>query len=523
MPIPGSRPADDAPDVVRAPADALKHSFVQGLLWTGGMKWATQLISWPIMLVIARILTPADFGFVALVTVWTRLIMLLTEGGLGAAVVLGPPIGRDQLRQLNAVAMLLSVGAFGFASLLALPIAAFYDDADLRWVMTGVAGTFVLEGAMLIPVARLRRSMRFRELAMADGARAIVDALVTVTLAILGARYWSLVGGYAAGVGTAAAFAVYQAPTGLQWPRLAIIGETATRARQILTSSVASFLYGSADVVIGGRLLGAAAVGAYSFAGTIASAPRDKLVATLARVTPSIFGAIGSDPARTRSYVESLTQVLAITIFPIMGGIAATAPTLVPLVLGPQWDASVVPLQFLCISAAFMGVNVLVPQVLLAAGNARSVARNSILSLSVYVPLFYLFARAWGVAGLAAAWALANPVLNAWLVVLMCRTIHLPLGRYARLVVPPLVATIAMAIAVTFASALEWTGDSNRAAHLALQVLVGVAVYLAALLVLDRGATATVVGYLRAVRDGLPVASAARLHLTTSSRRGDSD
>src|SRR5690348_4942866 len=129
-----------SPDSLSALDDLrLKKSLIRGVMWTGGVKWLAQLISWPLMIVIARILTPADFGFVALVTVWTRLIMLLTEGGVGGAIVLGPPLEKRTLFQLNSVAVSLSLTAFAVACALSVPIAKFYGSPDLVWVMISIA------------------------------------------------------------------------------------------------------------------------------------------------------------------------------------------------------------------------------------------------------------------------------------------------------------------------------------------------------------------------------------------------
>ena len=465
---------------------SLKKSLVQGVLWTGGVKWIAQLVSWPIMIIIARLLTPADFGFVALVTVWTRLILLVTEGGVGGAIVFGPSLDSKTLRQLNAIAISLSVAAFAVACVAALPVARFYRSGDLTWVMIAVAGTFLLEGAMLIPTARMRRDMRFRELALADAARAIADSCVTLTLAYLGGRYWSLVGGYVSGVVVVAIISICLCPTGYDRPSWATVGPTLRYAFDLLLTSITSFLYTSSDLLIAGRILGATAVGAYSFAGTLAYAPGEKLVSVLTRVTPSIFGTIGADKASTRTYVEKITSLLAITTLPVLGGIAATAPTLVPLLLGSQWNATIVPLQLVCVHAAVVAVTGIVTQVLQATGNARVVTQNSFLALLVYPPAFYFFGTSWGIIGIAAAWACISPILVVRLVWRMCGVIELSSAKYARMLVPATLSTLWMFGWVRGIAHYFVSTPVPGIANLAVEVGIGIVAYTIAIAILDR-------------------------------------
>jgi PST family polysaccharide transporter len=472
-------------------------------MWTGGVKWLAQLISWPLMIVIARILTPADFGFVALVTVWTRLIMLLTEGGVGGAIVLGPPLSQRTLYQLNSVAFSLSLGAFAVACGLAVPMAKFYGSPDLVWVMVGIAATFILEGAMLIPAARMRREMRFRELALADAARAIVDSSVTLTVAMLGGRYWALVGGYGAGVLTVAIVTIRLCPTTFLVPRWKEIRSTLKYAFDLLLTSVTSFIYSSADLIIAGRILSAAAVGAYSFAGTLAYAPGEKLVSVLTRVTPSVFGSLGSDMASVRAYVGKITRILAVAILPVLGGIAATAPTLVPVLLGPRWSPAIAPLQLICIHAAIVAVTGIVPQVLQSTGHARIVTQNGFLALLLYPPAFLVFGWLWGIAGIAAAWAVITPLLTTRLIHHMCRVIGLSTSTYFSMLSRAAIATILMVLVVRIADARLDAMTTAGWLVLLAEVLTGIVAYLSAILVLDRQTAGEIFARCKSALEGI--------------------
>jgi PST family polysaccharide transporter len=465
---------------------SVDRQLVSGLAWTGAIKWLGQLVTWPIMLVLARLLSPSDFGYMALVSVWTRLLLLLTEGGFGAAIVMGPALPVDTLRQLNALAVLLSFLGMVVASAISHSIASFYHSPNLALVTLSIAGTFLFEGMMLVPAARLRREMRFRELALADLARAFTDSSITLALALAGARYWSLVGGYAGGVIVASLVIVSRCPTALRRPRRSAIEKTVRYAAQLLVPNVSFFLYSSTDVLIAGRLTGPAAVGAYGFAGTIASIPADKVTSVFTRVSPSILGTVSDEVAALRRYVLGLTNALALLLMPVFVGVAVIAPGLVSVVLGPQWFAVVMPLRLLCVHAVVTALTPTVSQTLQIAGDARRVSQNSLLALILYPTAFLLFGRVWGIAGIAAGWAVITPLLTSRLVFYMCRTTRLRFRQYLGSFFVPACASALMVVVLVLTARMFAGTHRYPAVEVIAQVLLGGLAYVAAVVALDR-------------------------------------
>src|SRR5947207_580767 len=102
----------------------LDRALVWGIAWTGGTKWLTQLLSWMSTLVVARLLTPADFGLVGLATVYLGLVGLLNEFGLGTAIIVQSDLSDEQIAQINTLSVILGLAGLAISCGLALPLAS---------------------------------------------------------------------------------------------------------------------------------------------------------------------------------------------------------------------------------------------------------------------------------------------------------------------------------------------------------------------------------------------------------------
>lgn len=479
--------AGSGPAAVASPApQRLSGGFVSGMLWVGGSKWLTQLISWPITIVTARLLAPSDYAYLALVTIFTRLATLLTEAGIGTAIVSGPELPTRTLRQFQSVAALLSLAAVVVLAAIAVPVQRLYGIEGLALVLLALAGTLVLDSLALVPTARMRRDFRFRELSLIDVARNLVDQLTTVTLAWLGARYWSLVFGYSAGLVVAVALVQWREWIGFARPRLADLRSFVGVSAHLTARNAAEFVAYNADTVIGGKLLASAALGAYRFANTLAFAPAEKLTALVLRVTPSLFGRVRDDVEATRRYLLRLTEALAMLVMPTFTGLAIVATDLVLALPGPQWLPAVRPMQWFCALAAGLELTAVMPHVLTAQGDVRSQTRAGIARLVTLPLAMFAGAKLGGATGMAIGWVVVGPVHGAYLALRVCRILALPVRTLLVAYLPAFAGTALMVAALLPLRATALATGQRPAIRLALSVVVGGAVYGGYLLVAHR-------------------------------------
>src|SRR5438105_15961341 len=113
------------------------------------MRWFVQIVSWTATLVIARLLTPAQYGLVGMAVVYSGFVEMISDFGLGAALVQRRALDSDQVARIGGLGALLGLGLFGVSLLLAEPIAAFYAEPAVAGIIVVLAINYVLAGIQL--------------------------------------------------------------------------------------------------------------------------------------------------------------------------------------------------------------------------------------------------------------------------------------------------------------------------------------------------------------------------------------
>ncbi len=462
----------------------MDRSLAHSLAWRAGADWFSQILSWSSFLIVVRLLTPADFGIVAMAMVLWAYLRYLGEFGIPQTIVTLRDLTEDELAQLNTVALLLGLGCFGLASVLAYPLAAFFKTPQLVLVVVVTCSGLVPLGFRAVSEGLLNRDMRFRTLSLLDATTSIIAATATLVMAFLGFRYWSLVLGNLAGYAAQSVLTVAARPHRFAFPRLSTLRRPLVFGWHILVSVVASSAYERLDNVTAGRVLGQAALGVYGMAWNLANVPMEKLTTLVTTTIPTYFAAVQNDPAALRRYLRTLTETLAMTTFPATIGLALVARDLIPLALGPKWNGVVVPLEILSVYVTFRSVVALLGKLLTAVGNPRFVMWNDLAALIILPTGFYIGSH-WGTQGIAWGWVVAYPFVALPLYWRTFKTIEMPVRDYLRALRPALHGTMAMVLAVTL---LKWAllAQAPLLLRLVLEIATGAAAYIATLLLLHR-------------------------------------
>ena len=468
--------------VPRKPLSAreLDRSLVQGVAWTAGLKWVTQIFSWASTLIVARLLTREDYGLVAMATVFLGLISLVNEFGLGAAVIKRRDLSDHEVAQISGLCVVFGSIAFLVGVGAAVPLARFYDTAALVPVVLVLSLNFIITSFRVVPLALLQRDLEFRTVAINETVQALVLSIAMVAFAALGFRYWTLViGGVMAGV-LSTLLAYVQRPHRIARPRLREIRPAVSFGSHVVGGRVGWYIYQNSDFLIAGKVLGQAALGAYSLGWTIASIPVEKVSAMVGRVAPGFFSAVQDDFPAVRRYLIQLTAGLALVTMPLAVGMALVAPEFVLVFLDAEWIPAIVPLQLLAIYASYRSIVTLIPHVAINVGLSAFSMRNSFLG-AVVMPVAFLIGSRWGTAGIAGAWIVAYPFVTVPLYWAVFRRIEMPVASYLKGLWPAVSSSALMAGAVWAAGTVipaSWTDG----AQLAVKVAVGAATYALAML-----------------------------------------
>jgi PST family polysaccharide transporter len=380
--------------------------------------------------------------------------------------------------------VLFGVIGFGVACLAAKPLSWFYGVPELSAVIVVQGLGFIIGAFRSVPGAILEKSLRFKTLALVEGGQSLVSAGATIALAFAGAGYWSLVLGNLIGNLAASVTVAILYPRPFLWPVLSDLREVLVFSGHLLTTRTAWYMASTSDVFLVGRLVGQAALGAYTFGATLANVPLEKVTGLVNRIAPAFYSAVQNDHAALRRYVTGLTEGLALITVPAAIGLALVAEDFVGLVLGDKWNAAIAPLQVLALYAALRSVSSVLSPLFFLTGGSRIAMFNGIFAVFLF-PIGFSIGIRWGILGVAIAWFVVHPINLVPMYRHVFSTIQLSVSEYARSLWPAFSCALVMTVGV-IAVRMGVLQDATATVRLGGQVLAGASWYLLALAVLHR-------------------------------------
>jgi PST family polysaccharide transporter len=466
--------------------------------WNAAAKWSSQILSWTSTIVVARLLTPYDYGLVGMSGLFTSLAMVICQKGIGDAVIALRDLTRRQIAELNTVSLVMGIGLVGLSFVLAQPLARFFSAPPVRSIIVVVSGAYLINAFLVVPRALLQRELRFKLLSSIEMVRVLCQIVATVLFAWLKFRYWSLILGYLVASLTEALLTSYWKRHEFAIPDIAKLRRELTFSRQVMLSGVAWYAYDNADFGVAGRVLGGTALGNYTVAWTIASAPVDKIASLVAGVTPAFFSAVQTDKAELRRYLLRLTEIISLVTVPASFGLALVADYLVLALLGPKWSGVIGPLRLLSVFVAGRSVAAILPNLLTAIGDARF-AMWATIGSAIFMPMAFLIGARWGTSGIAAAWVFAYPPIMVPMYYRVFQKTGMQLKEYVSVLAPALSASAIMGVVVLLTRSVLPAG-SHPLPCLLLLVAIGALSYAGALLAFHRTRVTHMIRAIRSLR-----------------------
>jgi O-antigen/teichoic acid export membrane protein len=306
-------------------------------------------------IVLARLLTPADFGIVALASVVLGLTTVLGDLGMGAALVQRPAMMERHVRAAFTFSLLFGVAVATVVALASPLVAALMREPALTPVLRVLALGFALRSLAVVAGALLRRQLDFRKLFVIDTTSSLFAyAGLALTLAFLGYGVWSLVWG---GLLHALLASTLQMAA-VRHPVRPLLARAELRdllrfGTGATMSACANYVALNGDNFVVGRWMGAASLGLYNRAYNLMNLPQTYATGVMSSVLLPAFARLQNEPERLRRGYLLSTKFAAAVTGPVMGGMVVAAPHLVPALYGPQWSGTVLPLQILCVAGYF--------------------------------------------------------------------------------------------------------------------------------------------------------------------------
>jgi O-antigen/teichoic acid export membrane protein len=404
-----------------------------------GSKFVINMIS---AVVLARLLTPQDYGLIAMVAVFTNFTYLFRNLGLAAATTQRAEINHQQISTLFWINIAFSLLTMLVTAACAPLIAAFYGEPRLTWVTLGIVVGFIFSGLIVQHEALLKRQMRFTALGTIDVLSMLIGFLTSVTLAWYGAGYWALVIGQLA-LGASYAVGIWIA---CDWRPSLPTKNSGVRSMVAFGSNLTGYNFlnyfsRNTDNMLIGRLWGSQQLGLYSRAYQLLLLPLDQVCSPLDGVAVTALSKLVDTPARyARAYLRILEKLAMLTM-PGVALMIATSDWLVRVMLGPKWADTGRIFAVLGIVGLLEPISLSVGWLLISQGRTRRVLHWGIID-SVLSVTSIVAGLPWGALGVAVSYSLAGFFLRKPLLFwFACRSGPVRLADFYRAIFPSICAS----------------------------------------------------------------------------------
>ncbi len=429
---------------LRPSRERLTTQVVSALRAAALVKVVGQLVNWSMTLFVMRILAPQDYGLVAMLTVVFVFLGMVADMGFDSSIIQSPTLTTDEFRQ--ALGASLVVGAL-FCALLVVAapaVASFFGEPRLVAMTRVSALGFLALAPCPVYAGLLQREMRFRTATQIEMASAVVGNALTLALALAGFGAWALVLGTLLATPIRAGL-LFASASRFYGPSFRLAG--ARRLWRfgggVLATRVIWYWMSQADVLIAGRWLGKEALGFYSVAVHLASLPMQRTAGLINGVAFAAFAKIQHDRAAVAVNTKLAVRLMAFVTFPVLWGIAAVAPELVELAIGPAWQPSILPLTLVALTIPFRMIGSVISTTIMSTGRVDVALVTTIVGAIVAPPLFWFGARH-GIVGLAYAWLAVAPLMFLLNMYRALPILGLSMGAVASEMWRPLVVSAAM-------------------------------------------------------------------------------
>lgn len=470
---------------IRTPLTSLNssHSAASGIKWTGIGRSLAQLVTWAMTLVVIRILSPDDYGLVAVCAVVVGVIASIAELGLGASIVQAKDPTPSDVSAIFGLVIAVNGLCLLAVALGSGLIAMTFGDPRLEALVSVAALQFLAGAFSSIPEALAYRQLQFKRVAMIDFVSAVSTSVVTLGMALAGAGVWSLVLGTLLGAAIRAAGLVGTSPWIAPSFHFRAVSSHVRFGGALTGSRLAWSLAQQCDVLIGGRFLSEQQVGVYAVAANLAKMPMNKLMAVINQVAFPVVSRMQSDEKQLRWRILNGVRLLGFLVIPILWGIAATAPDLVTLLLGPRWGEAVLPLQLVSIVVPVQMLSNVFSTAVTGFGRVDVELKNMLIAGLVIPATLFVGVRA-GASGLAAGWAVGTILALLLNLPRALRVLGVDAVDVWRSVRAPLVGGAAMLLALLWLRSVlsEW----SELARLVAMTATGAGVYVSLVVAVDR-------------------------------------
>lgn len=457
-------------------ASTIRSDAIRSVKWSASSRICMQLLQLGTQIVLARLLTPGDFGLAAIAVLIANFALLVSDLGIGAALIHGDRVSRRRLDTAFWINGLLGLLVAAVIMVLAAPLTDLLQQREAASAVR-ISGLTCAIAIYAVPLALLERRLELRSAAIIEMLSAFVGSTGGIAFALVGGGVHAIV---AVPVLTALSNSILFLAVTRYWPR-GFIDRAEARSivryvRGLVGFNVINYFTRNTDNALLARFGTAAELGLYTRAFSLMLLPVAQIQSVFGRVLFPAFSRLRDDPERLRRAHRRSLLLAAMVCAPLSVGAAATSPDLVVTVFGSEWAPMAPMLAILSITGVQQVYQGTVGIIYQTTGHTDRMFRWNILFTALTVLAFCIGIR-WGAIGIC--WAV---FIRGW--ALLPLTLMVPmhligerLRSIARMLVPLTLCLVLEGVAVFGAHLVLLSEVDAAPARLGIEIVVGAVVY----------------------------------------------
>ncbi|QKT15264.1 lipopolysaccharide biosynthesis protein [Limosilactobacillus reuteri] len=472
-----------------------KLKFFSGFVWKFSERTMSQLVSFIVSIVLARILTPTDYGLVALVNVFIIIADVFVTSGFSSSLIQKKDANKTDFSSIFYCSLIFSIFVYLLVYITAPIIANFYHNNQLILILRVFALRLPISAFNSIQQAYVSRKLAFKKIFISTSFATIFSGIVGILLALRGFGVWALVFQYLINSLVETIVLFFQIP----WhPQLLFSWKSTSKLLsygwKILATDLLGQLFNQLRSLVIGRFYTPASLAYYNRGQQFPNILSNNIDVTITSVLFPAMSKYADDKQKLKAVVRRSIRTSTYILMPLMFGMAVVAKPMILLILTKKWINAVPFMQCLCISGAFGSINTANMQAIKASGRSDVLLKLELIKKPVY--LVFLFASI-RISVLAVAITMAMYSISAVFMNMFPnkKIINYSYGEQLRDIFPSLSLSIVMAgivYLVSFVNLSAWS-------MLIVQVLLGSIIYLVGSIILHMEPFIYLVGYVKII------------------------
>lgn len=451
----------------------LSHKVIKGSSWLFLFQILDSGLGFIRLLIIARILSPADFGVVGIAWIIIQMINTFTQTGISQSLI----HKQNANKYLNtAWTFLILRGIILFAMLyLAAPfLGLFFNSNASIPIIQAIGLTLLLDGLNNIGTIFFYKDLSFHKQFVLQASGSLTDFIVTIILVLITHNVWSIVFGAIAHslIQLILSFILSSYKPKIEL-NISYIKELNNYGRWITWSNILQFIYSQGDDILIGRVLGPTSLGVYQLAYRISNLPTTQITYIISSVMFPAYAKIQNDREAVAKIYLLVLQFITFMSFFVGIMIICFARDFTLIFLGNKWDSIVIVMQILTIWGIIRSIGATTGPLLQAIGTPKYSTQTQILQVIIMLLIFYPFTLLWNINGTAISVVISALIPNILIFYFLRRILNISIKQALLSIIYPSIASLITTLAYFLLKHYIF-GEVNIYSFTSLSILCGI-------------------------------------------------